>query len=144
MTDEEKKLVLAYEMFCHVTTQENAGFVEAFGLNPSNDMSVVIRGPKRPVAVYLCPESSVDKAINVIGDRAKGEKELIVFKIAATVLAEKNCGPDFGWLSAHIGGAKLEMATVKISLDTVGAIACYDVITPEEFSEMVTVPNPNF
>jgi len=141
MTDEEKKLVLACGTFCHVTTQENA---DIGGLDPSSDMSVVIRGPKRPQAVYLCPESSLDKALNVIGDRARGEKALIVFKVAAAVLAVKSCGPDFGWLSAHIGGAELEAATVKTSLDTVGAIACYDLISPGEISETVTVPNPKF
>ena len=51
MTDEEKNLIPACGTFCHVTTQFKAELVKATGLDPSSDLSLVIRGQNRMQAI---------------------------------------------------------------------------------------------
>jgi hypothetical protein len=143
MTQQEKVLVQACGTLCHATVLENRDSIEAMGLDPDTDQSLVLRGPKRPKAVYLCPENLLDKALEFLGDRAKDQEQLDVFRIDAVIVAEKNCGADYGWLAAHLPGDQLNAVTIAISLE-VGGLACYHLIPPEDFISVEEVPKPKF
>jgi hypothetical protein len=82
--------------FCHVTALGKAAGIDLVGLDPSTDESAVIRGPKRPTAVHLTPNAKLNTALQLTGDRVRDQQRLVVFTVAAALLAEKNCGPDFG------------------------------------------------
>src|SRR4051812_10369556 len=98
MTPAERELVTACGEFCHVTTADRLDDVEAAGLDPEHDDSLVLRGPKRDKAIYLCPVASIEDAKHLIGARASDQPKLYVFRIDAAAVSLKNCGPDIGYL----------------------------------------------
>ncbi len=143
MTPQERQLIADCGTFCHVTTLNRAGEIDVRGLHPSVDESFVIRGPSRPKAVYFTPRSKLNTALEFIGDRARDQKRLVVFQIAAAVLVGKSCGPDFGWLAALLAEEKIESATIATSLH-LGGLACYIIVLPAEFKGRGEVDNPRY
>lgn len=114
MTEAEKQLVLECGEFCHVTTAEGRELIDAAGLDPAYDQSLVLRGPKRDKAVYLCPAAKVEKAKDFLGSRASDQAKLYVYRISAEALSHKNCGADIGWL---LNLVEEEQWTVAVSLE---------------------------
>src|SRR5438105_6354280 len=104
MTEQERQLVAACGEFCHVTAIDIRDFIDEFGLDPRFDQSVVLRGPKRPRAVYVCPMASLDKVLAFVGDRAPDQPRLFVYRMDAQVLCDRNCGPDYGYLVYFVEG----------------------------------------
>jgi hypothetical protein len=141
MTAEEQELVLGCGEFCHVATEEKAAFIDESGLNPEFDESIVLRGPKRPPAVYLCPAARLEETLDFIGDRVSEQEKLIVFHLPAEALSGRDCGPDYGFLVYFT--KDLENATVELSLAH-GSIACYELIPRGEFTEIYEVANPRY
>lgn len=140
MTDQERKLVAACGEFCHVTTAEGSGDIDVAGLDPALDDSIVIRGPKRDKAIYLCPADNLNKAADFIGSRASDQPKLYVYRIGAAELADKECGADIGWLVNLVGEADW---TVAVSLE-LGTIACYEAIARAELSGPQEIDNPRY
>lgn len=140
MTDQERQLVKAYGTFCHVTTAERMAAVEPAGLNPAFDDSQVLRGVRKDKAVYLCPEASIDKALDFLGSRAGDQPKLYVYRIGAAALAAKDCGADISWLVNLVDEDKW---TVEVSLN-LGSIACYEPISRAELNGREEVDNPRY
>ena len=141
MTDEERNLIAQCGTFCHVTTLDKSHAIDSGGLIPTADKSLVLRGPVRPNAVYLCPESHLDKALEFVGEKDRDQKLLIVFKVSGSTISKKDCGADYGWLSAHLNTSELDDATIAMSLQ-IGGLACYELIPPVDFVDRTEVNNP--
>jgi hypothetical protein len=105
MTEQERQVVAACGESCHVTTTDRVALIDAAGLDPAYDDSVVLPGPKRPKAVYLCPAASLENAKQFIGDRASGQETLFVYRLSAESLSHKSYGPDIGYLVHRVGEA---------------------------------------
>jgi hypothetical protein len=140
MTEQEKALIAACGEFCHVTTAARRDLVNAVGLDPEYDESLVIRGPKRDKAVYLCPATSIAKALDFIGARADDQPKLYVYWIGAAALSQKNCGPDIGYM---VNIVEEHDYTVEVSLQC-GTIACYEAIDRGELTDPVEAVNPRY
>jgi hypothetical protein len=98
MTEQEQQHIASCGVFCHVGDVRTQPFVEEMGLDPRFDQSLVLRGPRRPKAVYCCPVASLDKMLEFVGDRRPEEPTLLVYRIDAEKLCRRNCGPDYGYL----------------------------------------------
>lgn len=140
MTENERHLVVSFGTFCHVASQANVEQINQHGLSPERDQSVVLRGPEKAKAVYLCPEASLVKTLAFVGANHSYEPHLYVYRIPATELCEKKCGPDYGFL---VNVMKLEEITLETSLAR-GTVACYEAIEADELTGPEQVPNPEF
>ncbi len=140
ITDEERQRVAACGEFCHVTIAERLQLIDNSGLDPAHDVSLVIRGPKREQAVYLCPAAGIENAKDFIGARASDQPKLYVYRIAADILSQKDCGPDIGYLVNIVGENDW---TVEVSLRR-GTIACYETIPRAALVGPQEVENPRY
>lgn len=140
MTAADRELVTGCGEFCHVTTADRLDDVEAAGLDPELDDSLVLRGPKRDKAIYLCPVASIEKAKDFIGVRASDQPKLYVYRIGAAALSLKNCGPDIGYLVNIVEEADY---TVAVSLAR-GTLACYEAIPRAELTGPEEIDNPRY
>lgn len=140
MNEQERELIAACVTFCHVTTAEHLATIEATGLNPAFDESLVVRGNRKEKAVYLCPEARIEKTTNFLGERANDQKNLYVYRIGAAELAAKDCGADISWLVNLVDEEKW---TVAVSLE-IGSIACYEAIARDELNGPQEIVNPRY
>lgn len=140
MTAAERELVTACGEFCHVTTADRLDDVESAGLDPELDDSLVLRGPNRDKAIYLCPVASIENAKDFIGARASDQPKLYVFRIGAAAVSQKNCGPDVGYLVNIVEEADYMVAA---SLER-GTIACYEAIPRAELAGPEETDNPRY
>lgn len=140
MTEEEQLLLRNCGEFCHITTDDWVSEIDASGLDPRCDDSLVLRGGKRDPAVYLCPVANIEGAKDFIGSRAADQPKLYVFRIAAEALSHKKCGPDIGYLVNVVDESGW---TVECSLRR-GTIACYEAIARSELTGPEEIDNPRY
>jgi hypothetical protein len=99
MTDQERAMIAACGKFYHVTLIDKHDLIQAGGLDPRFDESLIIRGPQRPKAVYLCPPGGLETALDFLGSRNPDQERLLVYRLDSEAVSKRNCGPDYGVVS---------------------------------------------